>query len=128
MLVANDNERTEIEAASAFDDFGRAIDEDHLLNQFLPGLRVVSWFWLRPATPTATRSARRSGFAASWSGFAAPYSGFDAPCFGWFRNRVCFHYTLELETCFTRCVGQGFHLAMISRAAAVKNYLFDPLG
>ena len=121
MLVANDNERTEIEAASAFDDFGRAIDEDHLLNQFLPGLRVVSWFWLRPATPTATRSARRSGFAA-------PYSGFDAPCFGWFRNRVCFHYTLELETCFTRCVGQGFHLAMISRAAAVKNHLFDPLG
>ncbi len=61
VLVANDDERTEIETSSAFNDFGGAIDEDHLLGQLLPGLLVEGRFRLRPAAPAAARSAGSSG-------------------------------------------------------------------
>src|ERR1035438_219200 len=35
-------------------------------------------------------------------------------------------YALELQTRFARCIGQGFHLPMVTRAAAVENHLFNP--
>ena len=49
VLVADDDQRAEIEAASAFDDFGGAIDEHDLLGQLLPGLLVERGLGLRPA-------------------------------------------------------------------------------
>jgi secreted protein with Ig-like and vWFA domain len=39
-LVADDNESAEIEAAAAFDDFGGAVDEDDLFDEFMAGLGI----------------------------------------------------------------------------------------
>ena len=57
VLVADNDQRAEIKAASAFDDLGGAIDEHNLLGQFLPGLLVKSGFRLRPGAPAAAWSA-----------------------------------------------------------------------
>ena len=113
VLVANNDQCAEVKTASAFDDFGGTIDEDDLLGELLPGLLVESGRRLRPSAPPAAWSASRAVFAAL--------------CFGWFRHSIRFHYALELQTRFARCVGQGFHLAMVTRAAAVKNHPFDSL-
>ena len=64
VLVADDDQRAEIEPASAFDHFGGAVDEHDLLGQFLPGLRV-EWSVPAPAgcagrdLARARRAARR---------------------------------------------------------------------
>src|ERR1039458_1873197 len=68
VLVANHDQRTKIETASAFDDLGRAVNEYDLLGQFIPGLLVVSGLGFRPAAPPATRTAPASEFAASYFG------------------------------------------------------------
>ena len=57
LLVAHDNQRAEIETASAFDDFGGAVDEDDLLDQFFTALRVVIRFGFRTATSARTTAA-----------------------------------------------------------------------
>src|ERR1035437_2850429 len=113
VLVSHDDQRAEIEAAPAFDDFGGTIDEHDLFAELLPGLRIISGLGLRPASPPTAWSACRAVFTALY--------------FGWFGHSIGFHYTLELQTRFARCISQGFHLAMITRTAAVKNHLFDSL-
>ena len=62
-FVADDNERAEIEPASALDDLGGAVDEHHLLDEFLAGAAkpaVVGAFAGRFATAARRRRAIRA--------------------------------------------------------------------
>src|SRR5262245_28185137 len=61
-LVTDDDERAEIEAAPAFDDFGGAVDEDHLLDEFLslPFGAEFARFSRRPASATAEWASGRT--------------------------------------------------------------------
>jgi hypothetical protein len=64
MLVSNDNQGAEIKTASAFDNFGRPVDEHHLLDQLLTGLGIECDFRLGPIAALTASSARRTRIAA----------------------------------------------------------------
>src|SRR5881394_442070 len=85
-LVADDDESAEIEAASAFDDLGGAIDEDDLLNQVLPLIAVRSRFRLGTTAPAAARAAIGPGlFCRSF-------------CFCWFSHSDASLLLLKLQS------------------------------
>jgi hypothetical protein len=73
MFVARDDEGAEAEAASPFDDFAGAIDEDNLFGQFIPGLSIGAHF---------RRLGRRTATAATAAGAASATA--ISSC--WFRH------------------------------------------
>ena len=77
LLVAHDDERAEIEAASALDDLGGAVDEDHLLGQLLAGLLVERR--LGASDGRAGRgAAARPALIADCRGFGFSHDGLAA--------------------------------------------------
>jgi hypothetical protein len=65
--ISNNDQRAEIEAASAFHDLGRAIDKNHLLHQFLSlAAEIGVRFGWRPAAPATAWAA--SAWCLFWGG------------------------------------------------------------
>jgi hypothetical protein len=56
-FVANDNQRAKIETASAFDNLGGTVDEDHLFDKFLLAVVAGLVFRVGPGPTTAKPSA-----------------------------------------------------------------------
>src|SRR5208283_1644371 len=74
MLVAHDNQRAEMKAASAFDHFGRTVDEHDFLRQLLAGFDVESGLGFGTAPPSAIWPASASLVSALY--------------FGWFSHNI----------------------------------------
>jgi len=53
VFVTDNDEGTKIETASAFDDFGGAVDEHDFFDEFLAGLGIERRFGLRASAPSA---------------------------------------------------------------------------
>src|SRR5258706_11005783 len=101
MLVADDDQRTEIKTASAFDDFGGALDEHNLLGEFLPGMRIKCRLRLGSAATAAIRSALAAALLLRllrrWL--------FGPLYFGWFCHHIDL-LTFKLQTRFAGRIGQ----------------------
>jgi hypothetical protein len=116
-LIAHHDEGAEIKTAPAFDDFGGAIDEDDLLDEFLALIAIRTLFGLRTTAPAAAGTAIGPGLF---------YRRF---CFSWFCHSDASQYCsmLKLQTGFARSVGQGFDFAVVASTAAIENDLLDSL-
>jgi len=66
-LVADDDERAEIETASAFDNFRRAVDEDNLLHQFFAAAAKIIFRSVRTATSAASATTLPARAALSFT-------------------------------------------------------------
>ena len=120
-LVANDHQRAEIEAASAFDDFGGAVDEDNLLVKFLRPRRRIQTH--RSRRPAAATTATRAGARAHAAAFGATVAAARRLRFWLFQPQYFLLVKLKLQSGFARGIGQGFDFAVITRAAAIKHDL-----
>jgi hypothetical protein len=76
VFVAGDHQRAETEAASAFDNLGRAVDKNDFLAQFRSALGILR------GIGTVGRTTGAAGASAG----AAVASGRSTKTSGWFRH------------------------------------------
>src|SRR5665213_3317224 len=112
-LVAHDNERAEIKAASALHDFRGAVDIDNLLYQFF-GRAAAKGIFRRVARRLATTATARAAMIAAFS-------------FVDFSHSIFFGCGLKFQSGLARGVRQRLDLAVITVAAPVEDHFLDAL-
>ena len=105
LLVADDNQRAEAEAASAFDDLG-----ERLMKTSFSISSACSW----PANAPVFTKAPFSGFSGSTGAVGARRAR-------GVLERVSAAIILEVEPAFAGGIGKCFHFAVVNETAAVED-------